>query len=195
MSRSLAVTFDYRCPFAFNGHAAVINAVRAGADLDVRFVPFSLDQVHVPEGEVPMWERPSSEWGSGLLALCFGIAVRHDFPEHFLDAHIALFEARHVLGAKLNEVEVLRGAVERAGLDADKVHGAALRPDTLATIAREHTEMVDRHAVFGVPTFVEGEEAVFVRFMERGNVDDLHRALDLLRWTAMNEFKRTRIPR
>jgi hypothetical protein len=55
--------------------------------------------------------------------------------------------------------------------------------------------MVERHAVFGVPTFVEGDEAVFVRLMERGRVDDLERALDLIPWTGLNEFKRTRISR
>ena len=47
MPRSIAVTFDYRCPFAYNGNAATIAAVRAGVDLDVRYLPFSLDQVHV----------------------------------------------------------------------------------------------------------------------------------------------------
>jgi hypothetical protein len=36
---------------------------------------------------------------------------------------------------------------------------------------------------------------VFVRFMERGRVDDLERMLDLLQWTRLNEFKRTRISR
>jgi hypothetical protein len=46
-----------------------------------------------------------------------------------------------------------------------------------------------------VPTLIEGDEAVFVRLMERGNVDDLAHALDLLPSTRLNEFKRTRIPR
>ena len=45
------------------------------------------------------------------------------------------------------------------------------------------------------PTYLEGDEAVFIRFMDRGNVDDLVRALDLLQWSALNEFKRPRIPR
>jgi len=31
--------------------------------------------------------------------------------------------------------------------------------------------------------------------MDRGNVDDLVRMLDLLQWSALNEFKRPRIPR
>ncbi len=46
-----------------------------------------------------------------------------------------------------------------------------------------------------MPTFVEGDEAVFIRFMERGDVADLDRALDLLQWSDLNEFKRTRVPR
>ena len=37
--------------------------------------------------------------------------------------------------------------------------------------------------------------ATFVRFMERGRVEDLLRVLDLLDWNGLNEFKRTRIPR
>ena len=49
--------------------------------------------------------------------------------------------------------------------------------------------------MFGVPTFIEGEEAVFIRFMERGRVDDLEHALELLQWSRLNEFKRTRIAR
>jgi hypothetical protein len=195
MPRSFAITFDYRCPFAYNGNAAVIAAQRAGADHDVRFVPFSLDQVHVEDGEPAMWDRDPTEWGSGVRALCFGIAVRDRFPEQFADAHLELFAARHDHGRKLADETVLRDAVARAGLDPDAVAAAAQRPETLATLAREHTEMVDRYEVFGVPTFVEGDEAAFVRFMQRGHVPDLERVLDLLAWTDLNELKRTRVPR
>jgi hypothetical protein len=65
----------------------------------------------------------------------------------------------------------------------------------LKSLAAEHTESVDRWGVFGVPTFCEGEEATFIRFMERGRTDDLSRAVDLLAWSRFNEFKRTRVPR
>lgn len=170
-------------------------AVRGGADYDVRYVAFSLDQVHVPEGEAPVWERDPAHWGSGVLALCFGIAVRDHRPDRFLDAHLELFAARHDRGGKLADPAVLRDAVARAGLDPDEVERLAALPETLATLAREHTEMVEGFDVFGVPTFVEGDEAVFIRFMERGDVADLVRALDLLQWSDLNEFKRTRIPR
>ena len=59
----------------------------------------------------------------------------------------------------------------------------------------EHTEQVERFNAFGVPTFIEGDDAVFIRFMERNRAGDLERALELLDWTRLNEFKRTQIPR
>ncbi len=195
MPRQIAVTFDYRCPFARNAHEAVVYALRGGADLDIRFVPFSLDQAHVPEGEAPMWERPNGEWGTGTTALLYGIAVRDSFPDQFLDAHLALFAARHDHGKQLGHEDVVREAIASVGLDVDAVAEVALSGGPLKTLAAEHEEMVQDHAVFGVPTFVEGDEAVFIRFMERGRVDDLERSLDLLDWNRLNEFKRTKLPR
>jgi hypothetical protein len=173
----------------------VAAAVLGGADLSVRFVAFSLDQLHVPEGEPPVWTRAPADRGSGVAALCTGIAVRDHFPEQFLTAHLELFAARHDRGSRLSDPAVLGDAVTRAGLDADAVAHLAGLPETLETLAREHTEMVERHAVFGVPTFIAGEEAAFVRFMEREDVDSLQRVLDLLDLPAVNEFKRTRVPR
>jgi len=195
VSRSIAVTFDYRCPFAYNGNAAVVAALRGGSDVEFRFTPFSLDQVHVAEGEPAMWEREPAEWGTGTLALLYGIAVRDSFPEHFFDAHLALFAARHDKGLKLGHESVLRDAVAEAGLDADAVADEAHSGRPLKVLAAEHTEAVDRWAVFGVPTYIEDDDAVFVRFMERGRVDDLERVVDLLPWSRLNEFKRTQIPR
>ena len=88
MTRELAVTFDYRCPFARNAHEALITATREGTlDIDVRFLAFSLDQAHVAEGEPAIWDRPVGERGTGVLALEWGLAVRDRFPDAFLDFH------------------------------------------------------------------------------------------------------------
>jgi predicted DsbA family dithiol-disulfide isomerase len=193
--REIAVTFDYRCPFARIGHDTVVHAIQEGALPDVtwRFVPFSLDQVHADEGSAPVWEREPDAWGTGVLSLLYGIAVRDVFPEQFLDAHVAIFDARHEQGLQLEDETVLRTAVESAGLDADAVAEEVWGGQPLKTLATEHTEAVDRWGVFGVPTYIEGEEAVFVRTMERRNLADLERVVDMLGWTNLNEFKRTRI--
>lgn len=158
-------------------------------------MPFSLDQVHVEEDEPAMWERDESEWGTGVLALLYGVAVRDTFPDRFFDAHVALFGVRHEQGLKLQEEDVLRDAVTSVGLDADAVADEARSGRPLKTLATEHTEVVERYGVFGVPTFCEGEQAAFVRFMQRGDVADLERMLELLQWGGLNEFKRPRIPR
>ena len=195
MSRQIAVTFDYRCPFARNAHEAVVSAVREGTDIDYHFQAFSLDQVHVEEGSAPVWERPEGERGGGVLALEWGIAIRDQFPDQFLDAHVAFFAARHDKGLKLKDESVLREAAAGVGLDPEAVAAEVASGRPLKTLAAEHIESVDRWAVFGVPTFCEGEEATFIRFMERGRTDDLTRAVELLPWSRFNEFKRTRVPR
>jgi hypothetical protein len=195
VAREIAVSFDYRCPFARNAHEAVVTALRDGAELDVRFLPFSLDQAHVEEGDPPVWERQPDQWGTGVTALLYGITVRDQFPEHFFDFHLAAFAARHDQGKKLGREEVVREAAASAGLDVDAVAEEVWSGSPLKTLAAEHSEQVERWHAFGVPTFIEGDKAVFIRFMERNRVDDLERALGLLEWTRLNEFKRTQIPR
>jgi protein-disulfide isomerase-like protein with CxxC motif len=197
VTRPISVTFDYRCPFARNAHEGVVAAIRSGAltEVEWRFVAFSLDQSHLDEGQAPVWDQEPAEWGTGVLALLYGIAVRDAFPDRFLDVHLALFAARHDQGRKLDDEAVLRDVVASAGLDADAVTDEVWSGRPLKTLMTEHVQAVDEWDVFGVPTFVEGDEAVFVRFMDRGRVDDLDRMVGLLAWTRLNEFKRTRLPR
>lgn len=195
MTHTFAVSFDYRCPFARNAHESVVAGLREGRDWNVTFVPFSLDQVHVEEGEIPVWEREPDVWGTGVNALLWGIAVRDEFGDHFLDWHVAAFAARHDEGQKIAKVEVLRDVATSVGLDPDAVAAAVSTGRPLERLAEEHTEAVKRHSMFGVPTFVVGDRAVFVRFMDRKNPSDVDRVLDLLEWTDLNEFKQTSIPR
>jgi DSBA-like thioredoxin domain-containing protein len=195
VARQFAVSFDYRCPFARNAHESVVAGLEAGRDWDVTFVPFSLDQIHVEEGEPPVWERDPSEWGTGVNALLWGIAVRDKFPDRFFAWHIAAFAARHDEGQKIAKVEILRDIAESVGLDVDAVEAEVASGRPLEKLAQEHTEAVKRHAMFGVPTFVVEDRAVFVRFMDRKNPDDIDRTLDLLEWRDLNEFKHTGVPR
>lgn len=196
MARQFAVTWDYRCPFARNAHEALVAGLREGRDWDVRFWPFSLDQVHAEEGAIPVWERGLDESGvSGVRALLWGIAVRDAFPETFLDFHVAAFRARHDEGRKIAEEAVLRDVAAGVGLDPDAVAEEVASGRPRKALEAEHIEAVDRYAVFGVPTIIEGDEAAFVRMMERGNVDDFAHALDMMPSTRLNEFKRTTIPR
>ena len=195
MSRDFAVSFDYRCPFARNAHESVVAGLQAGRDWNVTFTPFSLDQVHVEEGETAIWDRDPAEWGTGVSALLWAIAIRDQMPDQFLAWHSAAFAARHEEGAKIAKLEVLREIATGAGLDGAAIEAEIETGRPLKTLAAEHTDAVKKHAMFGVPTFVVNDRAVFIRFMDRKNPVDIDKALDLLEWTDLNEFKHTSVPR
>jgi 2-hydroxychromene-2-carboxylate isomerase len=197
---NFAVTWDYRCPFARNAHEHVLAGLAGGAEWDVRFVPFSLGQVHVQEGERPVWDRPAEE--TGLLALQVGTVVRDTTPEAFPVVHRELFAARHDLGLDLRDRAVLTEVLSRNDVDAAAVFAAIDDGGPLDVVRKEHEAAARDHGVWGVPTFVVGEEAVFVRVMDRPGEDAAHarrtidRVLDLLTgFPELNEFKHTSIKR
>lgn len=197
--RSFAVTWDYRCPFARNGHEHVVTALRGGAPWTVTFVPFSLGQVHVAEGEPDIWDRPDDD--TGLLALQTGVVVRDRFPDRFLDVHEALFALRHDHGGQLRDEAAIRQVLVDHGVDADAVAEEIATGGPLATVRLEHETAAKQHDVWGVPTFIVDDQAAFVRLMHRpkGDVAEatrtIERVVDLLGWADLNEFKHTSIPR
>jgi len=197
---SFAVTWDYRCPFARNAHEHLAVGLADGADWDVTFVPFSLSQVHVPEGGTPVWDDPSK--GPDLLALAAGVVARDEYPDRFLAAHLALFAARHDDGLDLRDADVVARALDGAGVPGDKVVAEAGTAGPVDEVRRAHEQAVKEWAVFGVPTFVVGDRAVFVRIMSRpqGDAALARRTVDgvLELFEAMpdlNEFKHTTLAR
>jgi hypothetical protein len=198
---SFAVTWDYRCPFARNAHEHLIAGLQAGADWDVTFVPFSLNQAHVEEGDPDVWDDPSKS--SALLAMEVGIVARDTLTrEQFLQVHQALFTARHDEGRDIREEGVLRGILEEQGVNPAPIFNAIAEGWPLETFRKEHERSVADHQVFGVPTFIVNDQAVFVRLMNRPKGDGViakdavERAVSLATgWPELNEFKHTSIPR
>ena len=200
MTRSFAVTWDYRCPFARNAHEHLITALEAGADWDVTLVPFSLNQVHTEEGDPSVWDDPTKT--DNLLAAEVAIVVRDRFPDRFLVFHRAMFGARHDEGRDIREVDVLRAVLADTGLDADAVMAEVTDGWPHEQYRKEHQAAAEQHQVWGVPTFIAEDQAVFIRVMSRPNGDaelartTIERAVDLVTgWPDLNEFKHTSIPR
>jgi hypothetical protein len=199
MTTSFAVTYDYRCPFARNAHDHLITALDAGADWDVTFLPFSLRQVHVTEGEPDVWDEPDKD--SGLFALEVSVVVRDRHPDQFRGVHRELFGLRHEQAKSLRDPDLVAKILADHGVDAEAVFAdvATGRPRQL--VKDEHTRFAASHGVWGVPTFLVGDQAAFIRFMHRpeGDADvatsTIQRVLDLLAWPELNEFKHTSIPR
>jgi hypothetical protein len=195
-----AVNWDYRCPFARNVHEHVVAALRDGADWNVRFVAFSLAQAHVGEGEPDVWERPDDD--SGLLALQAGVTVRDRWPERFPDVHLALFALRHDHGRQLRDEGEIRRTLTEQGVDADTVFDEIATGRPLATVRQEHTTSTEDHEVWGVPTFIRGDAAVFVRLMERpgGDAAYARRSIERILYLIdeapdLNELKHTSLKR
>ncbi|MGI9641405.1 MAG: DsbA family protein, partial [Acidimicrobiia bacterium] len=82
-----------------------------------------------------------------------------------------------------------------AGVDVAAVKDVVASGSPMENLRTEHSWLVEEFDVFGVPTFIVGDEAVFVRMMERHRLDDLERVLVLVDQPNINEFKRTRVPR
>lgn len=193
-----ALTYDYRCPFAHIAADHVLDALEHGADWKVRWVPFSLGQAHVEEGEVDIWDRPADD--SGLLALRTSVVVRDEHPAVFEAVHRDVFDLRHVHGRGLGP-DPIAEVLGRHGLDPDAVLARAGAQEALERVRKEHEAVVASHEVWGVPTFVVGERAAFVRLMAPATSPPearraVERIVDLLAgWPELNELKHTTLDR
>jgi hypothetical protein len=196
MTRSFTVTFDYRCPFARNAHEHLLDGLEGGADWDVRFLPYSLTQ---GKAEPPTW---STNDDPSLWAMALGIAVRDTQPDRFFAAHRALFALRHDDGGDLRELDQVQAALVKAGVDLDAAMREVTDGEAFKTLQSEHEWGVREHQVWGVPTFIAGEQSVFVRLMDRPAKSTepaatvIERVVDLVVGVpALNEFKHTSVPR
>jgi 2-hydroxychromene-2-carboxylate isomerase len=194
MSTSFAVTWDYRCPFARIGHEHILAGLADGADWDVTFLAFSLDQAHVEDGGTPVWEQPDRY--PGLTANLAGIAVRDRQPELFRAAHQALFDARHTRSEDLRDRSVVGRTLDGVGVDGAGVLAEVDAGWPLEVLREEHSTAVSKYEVFGVPTFIADDRAVFVRLMRRPEGDasyarsTVERVVGMISgWPELNEFK------
>jgi hypothetical protein len=197
VTRSFSITWDYRCPYGRIAHHHVVNGLRAGGDWNVTFLPFCLGQAHIEPGQPDIWETPERD--TGLLALQVGVAVRDTFPDAFLDVHHRLYEGRHLEGLNLRDRSALVEVLRASGVDADAVFDEVDTGRPLAAIEKEHSLYAASHSVWGVPTFIVDDKAVFVRLLSPAGdgadaVRTVDRVLDQIEWPNLNEFKHTSVP-
>jgi hypothetical protein len=194
------VNWDYRCPFARNLHEHLVLALSTGADWDVDFVPFSLSQVHLEEGEPDVWSDPTKR--KETLAVLTGMAVNRFFPDRFFATHLALFGARHDQALDLTDTAVLAAVLEAQGLEPEKVFHLIESEGLNEEFRRRHLSSVSELHVFGVPTFIFEDKAVFARIMTRpqGDAKLARRTIEYVLETItghpeLNELKYTTIAR
>lgn len=190
------LSYDYRCPFAKNIHLHVVTALRAGADFDVTFVPWTMSQGYRADGAPDAWDDPQRD--AEHLSLAVSTSIRDLVPEQFLDAHEALFRARHERAIRLvNEGEITE-ALDGLQLDLSAIFDdvATRRPHK---VMGESFREFERYEAFGVPTFVVNGDATFVRYMNpptepTASIALVESLIDLMtNQVALNEFKHTKV--
>jgi predicted DsbA family dithiol-disulfide isomerase len=124
--------------------------------------------------------------------------VRDQFPDQFLAVHRALFAARHDEALHLEDESVVRDVLDANGVDSQAVLAEIKSGAALDKVRKEHEAAVADHDVWGVPTFIAGDNASFVRLMNRpeGDAEVARQSIErvaslLIDWPDLNEFKHT----
>ena len=123
--------------------------------------------------------------------------VRDRFPDAFRAVHRGIFAIRFTDGKQLTRSN-LDVVLRSAGLDPTEVWPHVDDGTALITVRDEHTNQVKELDVWGVPTFMVDDQAVFVRLTERSDGDGalatrrVQRLLDLVDdEPVLNEYKHT----
>jgi 2-hydroxychromene-2-carboxylate isomerase len=170
--------FDYVSPFAYLADTQMPALVeRTGAELVYR--PFFLGGVmqaakNSPPITVPNkgaymmteMQRWSKRYGvevnpnphfpvNTLHVMRAAIAALGD--KRFVDFHKAMFRGVWVEGRNLGDLEVLKAAIDAAGLDGAAILTRSKEQDVKDELRQNSEEAVSRGA-FGAPTFFVGEE-------------------------------------
>lgn len=174
MSGRLEFFYDYACPYAYLGHTQVeALAARTGAELVWR--PMLLGGVFRAVGtpQVPMTAMSAAKarlnaldmmrWADHfgvplvmppmhpnrtVLALRATLAAEENVPR----ASKALFRAYWVLGRDVSQPDVVRDALDEAGLDGARLVERADEP-AIKEALRSRTDEAVAHGVFGAPAF------------------------------------------
>jgi len=181
----LEVFYDYNCPFVYRA-AVMLAGLDAERDVHVTWRYFSLTQINSREEGWTVWGANGTEPVRGRLAFKAAEAARRQ--GRFEELHPAMLQARHRDRFDLDDVRMVERIAEEAGLDMDRFRHDIGDPDILGALARDHTQAVEQHGVFGTPTFVFADGgAAYVRLADAPEAVDAVRIFDSLVAVAARE--------
>ncbi len=132
--------------------------------------------------EVKVWEHPEAR-SRGVAALAAAQAARLLNPGRLPAFHMGLFEARHEQARDLADPATLDAVATAAGYDREAFARARVSPEAWAAVGRDHEAAVAL-GVFGTPTLVVGDQAVFLKMQplpeNESALEVLEEVLDLL---------------
>lgn len=208
MPESVAVYFDYLCPFAWRG-AEVAAEIAEPLDLRFEWFHFSLYQSnhHRDRQGDPRWQvwneriDPLDESGTkGLLPFLASCAARRQGEVKHDAFRLGLLRARHRDRLPLTP-DTVRTVARCAGLHLPQFENDLADPECRTVLAHEHHKGSARH-VFGTPTFAF-EDGHLAYFRIRDLPQDRSEAVQLFRdyrhllvtYPYLETVKRPREPR
>jgi predicted DsbA family dithiol-disulfide isomerase len=188
------VHFDPTCPLAWRT-ALWLREARNVRPVDVTWRFFSLETINRKEGVTPDYEH-----GPGWAALrTLALARRQGGNDGVEQVYLALGAAQHGRRESIRDVDGVRLALQKAGLDASLVDQALADETTIRDVQTDHQEAVERYRAFGVPTIAFKDSDVgfygpIIQFVPRG--EEAGEWWDHLEWSLRQpnlfELKRDR---
>jgi hypothetical protein len=124
-------------------------------NLQIDWRPFFLAQINNKEGDDwKAWEQTEDNAQLGIFAFRTAEAARRQGSERFEAFQLALLKARHEDRKDLSNQEVVMEAAQAGGLDMGQLKEDMADDSIIKDLGDSHTEAVDVHGAFGVPTFV-----------------------------------------
>jgi len=144
---SIDFHFDPGCPLAWRT-ALWIREVRKVRPVDVTWRFFSLEVINRKEDTEPDYQNSGTWAAQRTLAL----ARREGGNEAVEKLYLTLGNAQHGRKESIKQLDVIRDAAKRAGLDPAIVDAALADESTIQEVLADHEEAVRRYRAFGVPT-------------------------------------------
>lgn len=171
-----------------------------GDNLDIDWKPFYLAQANSKEGpEWKAWEQKEDSATLGLQAFAAAEAAARQGVGLFEAFQLAMLRARHEDRKDLSDKSVIMEAAESSGLDMARFCDDMKDPTILPETGESHTEAVEEHGVFGVPTFIfpNGTSAFIKTYVppEEDAVSMFEDLNDVMgKWKFIGELKRPQPP-
>lgn len=161
----VTVWIDFVCPYAWTAQRWLFDLQRElGADLEIEWRYFSIEQVNKAAEAPNVWEHPNDGSSSTMRAFQGVHAAGLQGTDQYLGFMAALFNQRHVGKRNLGTQQILEETAVQSGLDLERFREDLQRDDAFAILQRDHREAVEKYGIFGVPTIMfENEECAYLR--------------------------------
>ncbi len=138
---------------------------QGGMELDITWKSFVLDANKEGVDRELFWKSPIEDQGRSMYAHKIGKAALWQGQELYNQFNLNIYISRHSgKRIRLDKYDELIEVASNSGLNIEKLLLDLKDPNLITAIRKDHDEALDKHGVFGTPTFVfENGQSAFVK--------------------------------